>query len=248
MTAAATATKTRATLTADESLARLTSDLKAKRPFYFSKFGDGFLTCVYGGPGFTCDGEAYTPGLAGLLIDCWRKMLKSERCYLGDWMTASFERGPEMAREWEDSLHLPGIKSMLATWLHFECMLLMRESQELVEFYGAIKRDPRKKLYMGPVGNAGVAEMLGAEHLVVPMGGLIKQIPALTETLQAADFDVLIYGAGMAGNVPVTRCWERWPERTYINIGSALDPLFWKKTRRQQISQERARVLLKELL
>ena len=81
------------------------------------------------------------------------------------------------------------------------------------------------------------------------MKGLLDQVDRITEELMKFPFQILLYGAGMAGNIAAVKCWERFPDRTYINLGSALDPLFnAHQTRSQQLSHADARELFKELL
>lgn len=237
-----------ATRSADESAAFLAGKLRAQEPFFFVRYGDGALECMMHHRGMTCDREFYTEKLAAELWTAWQVLSRGQNVFVGDWLSASFDAGSLHARyEWDYA-------KLLGKWkpefLHFEALLLMRESAELVDFYRAVKEDPRKKLYMGPVECRGAAAMLGAEHLVTPMHDLLGHVDRLTKELEQREFDVLLYGAGMAGNIPAVRnWWKHQQHRTYINLGSAMDVLFMRhKTRRQQISPERARVLFKELL
>lgn len=236
------------TPSADESATILAAKLRAREPFFFVRFGDGAIECMSHRKGMTCDREPYTEALGAELLVAWL-MLKCRsggRVLVGDWQSASFDGSSEHARYAEEyALMLEGWQPEM---LHFESLLLMRESAALVDFYRAVKEDPRKKLFLGPVECGGAAKMLGAEHLPTPMHDLFRHIDRLTHELQRKPFDVLLYGAGMAGNIPAVRSWVAHPERTYINLGSAMDPLFRGKSRRQQISPERARVLFKELL
>jgi hypothetical protein len=101
---------------------------------------------------------------------------------------------------------------------------------------------------MGPGWNREAADMLDADFLETPTRDLFRQVNFLTGQLTSRDFDILLYGAGMAGTIPAVASWWRFPDRTYINLGSAMDPLFYKRTRRQQLSHERARYLFRDLL
>lgn len=232
-------------LNADESAALLTQKLRLKEPFFFVRYGDGAMECIQGKAGHTCDGEHYSHDLGAELLRSWSAALKGPHVYFGDWLSARFERSTEKTRYEDFYRDLTG--DFKLDWLHFEALLLMRESKPLIDFYRAVKADPRKKLFMGPRGNAGASEMLGADFLETSMTHLFMQAGKLTEQLLSRDFEVLLYGAGMAGNIPVTRCWERYPERTYVHLGSALDPLFRGKTRWQQLKPERARALFVDL-
>lgn len=242
-------------LSADQSASLLTSMLVAREPFFFVRYGDGALECMAGRSGMTCDKEQYSLTLGAQLLMAWESLMsatmrpgQTPQVYVGDWLSASFDRASEHARYAQHYAEL--VADAKPEFVHFEALLLMRESPQLVNFYRTVKEDSRKKLYMGPAENAGAAKMLGAEHLVTPMQNLYGHVDRLAADLvDIRDFEVLLYGAGMAGNIPAVKCWEANPERTYINLGSALDPLFGRgKSRRQQIPVERAKKLFKELL
>jgi hypothetical protein len=233
-------------LSADESAALLAGKLRRQEPFFFLRYGDGAIECIAGRDGMTCDRETYSPELGANLLAAWRAVIGAPDVYIGDWLSASFETSNEASRYAEQYAELIG--DAKPNFLHFEALLLMRESAELVDFYRAVKQDRRVKVFMGPQECAGAAKMMGARHLVTPMRDLNVWIPSITERLFSRPFDVLLYGAGMAGNVAAVNVWRLHPERTYINLGSAMDPLFRGRTRRQQISPQQARQLFRELL
>lgn len=231
-------------LDADQSAHRMAKMLRDRVPFFYLRFGDGALECISGHKGRTCDGERYSPELGVELLRAWVAASRGQNVYLGDWLSASFS-GPKDQTRYE-SLYETLIGSARPKFLHFEALLLMRQSEALLDFYRAVKRDPRKKLLMGPKENAGAANMLGAEFLEVPMNNLFECRANILGQLFAREFDVLLYGAGMAGNIPVARCWEQYPNRTYIHLGSALDPLFRGRSRQQQLQPNVARKLFAE--
>lgn len=232
-------------LNADQSAALLAGKIRRQEPFFFLRYGDGALECMSGAEGHTCDGEQYCPLLGLELLNTWRAVYRDRNTFVGDWLSASFDTKTIRARYEEQYRELIGDAS--PNWLHFEALLLMRQSPALLDFYRAVKLDPRRKLFMGPAGNAGAAKMLGAEFLETPMSNLFTYTAELAKELDR-EFDVLLFGAGMAGNIPAVRCWERYPERTYISIGSAMDPLFRGRTRMQQLLPNRARMFFRELL
>jgi hypothetical protein len=134
------------------------------------------------------------------------------------------------------------------TRIHFEALLLMRRSVQLREFYRAVREDPRPKIFMGPEWNSGAAKMLGATHLVTPTRDLLDHTDRLLAQLRGRQFEILLYGAGMAGNIPAIRHWEDNTDRTYVNLGSALDPLFYRRTRNQQLGTEELKAMFKGML
>lgn len=240
----------RPTPSADVSADILADKIRRQEPFFFVRYGDGALECIKGKVGATCDKEHYSPELGAELLQVWRALMRGASCgstvFVGDWRSASFDGTSEHARYTAEYQALIGFAT--PEFLHFEALLLMRESEALVDFYRAVKNDPRKKVFMGPKECAGAARMLNAEHVITPMANLFHSVDQLTRELERKSFEVLLYGAGMAGNIPAIRLWAMHPDRTYVNLGSALDPLFRGKSRRQQISPERAKKLFKELL
>jgi hypothetical protein len=243
-----------AALEADQSAAFMAKKLRAQEPFFYLRYGDGALECMVaaasGQPpaGRTCDGERYTPELGKALRSAWDAVAGQPNVYIGDWMSASFDSDTEQTRYADQYAAL--IEERDLNFLHFEALLLMRESRELVDFYRAVKEDPRRKVFMGPESLQGAARMLGANHLLVPMkADLHSYFEACSLKLRdLPGFEVVLYGAGMAAHPQVFDCWKRFPERTYINLGSAMDPLFRGKTRQQQLAPARARALFQELL
>jgi hypothetical protein len=238
-------TQARNGLTADQSAAFLASKIRQKEPFFFLRYGDGALECIRGDPGMTCDGEDYSRELGAELLAAWRITCGAPTVYIGDWLSASFDRKTAATRYTVEYAELIG--DTKPNWLHFEALLLMRESNTLLNFYRAVRDDSRKKLFMGHPLNAGAAELLGAEFLEAPAAHLFERRAELFDELLRRDFDILLYGAGMAGNIPAIRCWERYPDRTYIALGSALDPLFRGRTRSQQLLPGRAETMFARL-
>lgn len=233
---------------ADTSAALLTAKLKAKEPFIYVRFGDGAIECINGIGSKTCDGEEYTPALANDLSECWQWLMEDRTgtVYLGDWLSASFneKREGEYAVEYTKM-----VGSRVGAWLHYEALLFMRQSQHLTDFYTALKNDPRKKVYIGPTEMAPVVNLLKCQlHIVTPMKRLYEVLESIDGNLYSSDADIILYGAGMAGNIPIIKHWKQHSEKTYIHLGSALDPLYRGKTRKTQLSQAQVRQMLNGLL
>ena len=209
----------------DESAAFLTAKFESREPFLFLRYGDGALECINGlGRGVTADGERYSPELAAKMVQAWYKATGAPGTHVGDWLSASFgsNRSTEYRAEYA---RLIGDRKL--DFLHFEALLLTRTSRELHDFYAAVKADTRRKVYLGPHAHAQAARMLGCEHVITPMKDLLACVDSIYEKLanDPFGFDVLLWAAGMAGTIPVVRLREKFPQRTYINLGSAMDPL-----------------------
>ncbi len=233
----------------DESALVLTRDTEARVPFYFIKLGDGAIECVNGYGKGTCDGEKYTPALAAELTRALKTLGMHHRLYVGDWMTAAFESHTERTRYAAEYGKLMSHVTV-HRWLSFDCLLLMRESAELLGFYRSVRNDARRKLLLGPSAWEPVARLLECNFLGLPvMHNLLDLVPQITDELIRQDFDVLLYGAGLAGHVSVIDCWTKHPDRTYVNVGSAFDPATARgRSRTQQISTHRAKAFLDKVL
>ena len=237
------------TLTEDESALVLTGEVLARSPFFFIKLGDAAVELVNGYGRKTCDGEMYTNALADALLMSWKRLSGLHKnLYVGDWRTASFSGPSDRSRYDAEYRILMG--AVHGTLLHFECLLLMRETDALLGFYRAVREDTRRKLLMGPVAWEPLAKVLKCDFLPLPvMANLFSINEQVANELKRSDFEVLLYGAGTAGHVSVVDCWEAHPERTYINLGSALDPACSRgKTRKQQLAPHRAKAFLERLL
>ena len=240
------------TPSADASAVILTERIRSQQPTFFARFGDGFVECVNGAtnPKFnhTCDGEYYSFELGEALLvalDTLNHADAPESVLWGDWRTAESPGSrPQRTKEWEDL-----IEPIRRTLLHFEALLLMRMSQPLVDFYRAVRADTRRKLFIGPAANAGAARMLHTDHLIVPDSDLLAVTPGILQRMDMLDPQVVLFGAGMAGNIPVVKHWNEHQDRTYIALGSAFDPLFGRgRTRSNQIRRDQAMALFQEML
>ena len=234
---------------ADQSAEILTYRLIGQEPFIFVRYGDGALECIAGKTGGTCDGELYSKLLAEDLVRCWNLLFtRPEQVVIGHWLSASFDERSVSNRyesEYQALISQAPNTGTNPTFIHFESLLLMRDSVELVNFYKAVRNDKRKKLLMGPATWMPAADVLNTAFYGIPV---IKDLHALKDEIRIGldirDFDVLLYGAGMAGNIPVIDHWNANPEKTYINLGSALDPLYRGRTRKQQLDYSSACVFM----
>lgn len=234
-------------LSADESARLLARQLVFRKPYLFIRFGDGPIECIYNlrPGGGTCDRELYNEKLGAALKWCWDSFVNHERVYLGDWTSANFNGDFR-------SLYLEQWQELIGParpyWVHYEALLL-RESPGVRNFYRILANDPRRKVFLGPAAFAGILPRLGVtEHIITPMvTNLFSQVAAIGERLDKTDFDILLWGAGLAGHIPVIKNWLKHPERTYIHTGSALDPLARGKTRQQQITREQAEGVFKAI-
>lgn len=233
----------------DVSAQILTQLIKSRRPFFFVRYGDGAVECMNGLGSRTCDQEYYSAALGADLRAAWNLVMRLSLPVVGDWLSASFQQynvATQYEAEYRDLVKQSWFLGPL--FVHFEALLLNRPSKDLVDFYRAVKDDLRRKVFFGPAECAGAARMLDARHVVAPMKDLHQHIGTLEDEILREEPDVILYGAGMAGTIPVARIAARHHYITCVNLGSAMDPLFRGNTRTQQLSHLDARNLFKELL
>jgi hypothetical protein len=232
---------------ADSSALHLAAQLKEKTPFLFMRFGDGAIECMRRKGGQTADGEVYSEDLACDLTKAWIRACSlgvSREVYIGDWLSADFR--PEDQRYEKEWRGLRAIaESHKCSFLHFEALLFhRRQAESLMSFYRAVQTDDRRKLLVAPADMAKAAHTLGCSHLMTPMSNLHQQVDWLEDELRTRAYDVCIYGAGMAVHIPVVNVWKDFPQKTFVNIGSSLDPVCrGRRTRNQQIEVAEAREL-----
>lgn len=243
------------TPSADASAAILAARIREQLPTLFIRFGDGALECMAGRHALphTCDLELYSDELAKALDDTVQRVHEADdesTVFFGDWRTAeSPGSAPKYVEAWEREFLKPGRQ-----FLHFEALLLMRRSAQLADFYRAVKEDRRRKLFIGPESNAGAARMLRADHIITPdlqqpNKAMHVVSPSVLRRIEMLDPQLVLWGAGLAGNVPVVEYWSEHQERTFIALGSAMDPLFARgRSRSNQLRQDQAAELFKELL
>ena len=227
----------------DESARILTRMIRDKEPFFYARIGDGAIELLSGKQGATCDGEVYTPELAGAMREAIRLLYGCPGAFYGDWSTATNGSAPRYVDQW--------LRLIDGPLLHFEALLLNRESEALVDFYRAVREDARRKVVMGPRRIEGANFVLLTAQIGTPINcgmQLLEFMPMMEHELDRLAPELLLFGAGMAGLVAAVRYWAKHPGVTCVHLGSALDPLFHGKTRNGQLSQAKCREMFKELL
>ena len=125
-------------------------------------------------------------------------------------------------------------------WLHYETFLLMRLTKELRDLYRVIATDPRPKVLIAPSRLAGAANLLRAKHVQVPLRGACGVVQELVYSLQHKEWEVALFCSGRSAKLAMAALCQEFPERTYLDLGSALDPLFGFQTRTGQVSTKQA--------
>lgn len=247
------------TPSADESVKFLTNKLRNREPFVFTKFGDGDLYWMSGNPVPIAGGETFRPGIDAELRQSARTLAGLPHVYFGDQMTCG--SGPYMEREQDLYVRLPYdcdnppfptsghvIVVTPARWLHFECLLIHRLSPELLEFYRVLK-ERREGTLLVSGSHLRLAQMLFAErYCTVDHANAHGEWEPILDIMDLFKWHTLLLSAGRASKMIAAALALKFPDRTIIELGSALDPLFVGRTRSEQVRPEDAREYFKELL
>lgn len=243
----------------DQSAVILTEALRSGEPFCYSKWGDGGIECLHQINKFdrTCDGElAWSDDdQAAVARAGWRTMRQAAArytVYLGDWMTAS-DFGPNNEQKHESEYY-----SMLAganfIKLHYECLLLMRLTPALLDFYRAVKEDRRKKVLVTS-SIVGAAMMLDADLIRIPCpqeygnDTSVSIARRVVDQIQDSGAEVVLFAAGGVTQYAQSFLFDEGQSNlTSITLGSGLDPLFLGRTRSVQIEMRAARDYFREML
>jgi hypothetical protein len=219
----------------DESAAILRRHVHAQVPFSFVKIGDGVVCNIYGvtaygrGDAPDANGLYLRPETGALTLTALVKLADSpEACFFGEL--------PEgLESEWAELVRLIGHRPFLSA----HAVEHDRLSGDLLRFYTAVARDDRRKAYVAPVPLKDGARMMRADWVPVPLGqdwqdSRVEQ-DSLVRFLGA--YEVVLLSAAHAAKYVAGELIARDPSVTVIDLGSALDPLFWKPTRSGQVDR-----------
>ncbi len=230
-------------LDADQTCEFLTSKLRANEPFCFIRFGDADIDWMGGGTGHTCDQEHPRDGLKDELLRAWDTLLRSPHFYLGD--LESFDSPAEASVV---ALYRKFREGYAVNDLHTEALLLHRVSDALIDFYRALIGDSRKKLLVAPSRVSFGGRLLGAAHVTVDSTRATSYLEKTIDAIEGADWEILITCCGRASKILAAHFTAKYPERTIIELGSALDPLFVGQTRGGQLPMKQAREMFEAIL
>lgn len=194
----------------EESLTvQLTNKIKKEENFVFIKRGDGEIACMNGEVGANCDGHPYSKLLAGLLVNSYRLL-----------------NGKSFAVDFDDQKN-------------YNCILHRTDSNlsEVSAFYKCIAESGKKIFLIAPLRLWEMAKILGAEHVSIPELNVFASRNVIIDNLPVLQNAIYLFCAGMPAKVMISDMYEKNPEATYIDCGSAFDPIV-SQTRTFQISKE----------
>jgi hypothetical protein len=186
--------------------------IKNKEPFAFSRWGDGEWLNVAQTEGKNCDGNIYYPDLGEALKQI---VLEKQSYYLGKQNCDNlFTQAGSFNQDWipAEVFHRASGKDSLQ--LLFDALMEIR-----VVYIGNIDLKPLpfiNEFIEIPPNNVWLIRDSVEEQIVKTM----------TEPT------VYLFSAGMATNVFIHNLWSKFPEHSYIDVGSVFDPYVGKRTRR----------------
>lgn len=232
---------------ADTSILTLTRRLRNRDPFIFTKFGDGDLWWMSGkGAKYpNAYGERYTDSARRELIDAADTLSAMSHAYFGDQLTC--RSGPYLTTE--QAVYLYGVNKH--AWLHFETLLIHRMTPALLTFYREIAAlTPSNKVLCCGKNYLDGARILKSRFIPTDNSNAHSVWRDTVHFLahRASPWQYLFLSCGRASKMIAARLGELYPDRTIIELGSALEPLIIGRTRSEQIDSFAAREYFKELL
>jgi len=227
-------------ISADASAALLTSLLHARSAFIYARIGDGDIYCAFSlppygdGSGENTNGERAQPWLGERVRGSIRTIARLPMpVYFGDYLSRA-PGGEGLDERWSEMLDWLHKRPMI----HVEALLIHRRSLQLAQFYRDLAKDDRPKVYVSAERMTSAALALGADHLVIPESNAYEQTRSIAERIRNSSWEIVLYSAGYATKPIMAAAWS--PERTQIDLGSALDPVYVGATRTGQLSKHDA--------
>lgn len=236
------------TPSADRSAIMMGDWLLEGKPFSYVRLGDvdvalmGNLTVTA-----TCDEEKHEHGLGVRLRKAWYTLCQHSNFCDGDMLTMS-----DLPPDGIIDLYKHYTKSLNPERaLHSEALLIHRLSEPLIRFYSILRKlPPDQKVLVAPWKNAGAAEMLRCEHVATHLthASSSHEMTRILHPLRdGPPWKVCLLGCGRAGKLLAGALVSQYPDRTVIDIGSAMDVLFYGQTRSGQVLQADARAYFSRL-
>lgn len=181
--------------------------------FIFVKRGDGEEACMDEQHGENCDGVKYSHNLANDLIDAFDYFKSVENCFVV---------------KFEDQKNYN--------------ILLHRDDNDPSVFWKKVIASNRSKYFIGPNRLSEMAVLLNAPHIIISNTDAYNQIDGTLDIIPIEENAIYIFSAGLAAKIMIYEMHKRNPNATYIDAGSAFDPLV-RMTRTDQISTEQFKAI-----
>jgi len=217
------------------ALRMFTGMLRDGDPFRAVKFNDGEWKSMAGRVGRNCDNHSYSASLSRRMTAAY-SYLRTES-YLSDW-AVNYSKDASH-KELERRLGVASHHYPHFTFLHdlprngeFDC-----RTPELKAFYTAVREDSRRKIFVGPRRLCPEQFLNLRERIDVPLIDAFKDIDAITDKCLAAakDDPIFLMSCGFISCLLSHSIAQGSPRATVVDLGSAMDPVLFGKTRTSQL-------------
>lgn len=191
--------------------------IKNKKPFAFSRFGDGEWQNIKGNltkSHQNCDGNIYYKDLGKRL----EEIVSTKRDYYLGMQSMSERNWPwlleEYKQEWvqSDVFHKASMKGRLSGFVE-----ILKESHVVY-----IGNESLKSL---PFVNEFV--QLPLQNCWLSYNSFLEEIKSKC----SSEYKVFLFSAGMTSNVFIDDMWNYDPSNAYVDVGSVFDPYVGRNTR-----------------
>jgi hypothetical protein len=215
---------------ADATLSNFTDFIKNDHNFTIVRFHDGEFRCMIATDEqeHNCDGNYYYKAQGLELIKAYVYFLQAEDVSITRWASHTYSIQDAIEKDYQGSFDKESkfvYSDLLTHKLPFR--------PKLVEFFRAIKNSKRKKLY---ISNYMMLNALKA-ILNLDFGCSIPEVNCYLERDEVlegsykllehtgANDNIVLVSAGMFSEIIIMHLHKRYPNNTYIDIGSTFDGL-----------------------
>lgn len=212
-------------IAADNLREIITNRLRDNKPVIFARRGDGEKMAMDGTGWINCDGVRLSDELGAALRESFSVLEKN--C---DAIVIDFD---DQAR--------------------FNSLLHRHPNnpEALRAFYNTIRELDRHKIFVGPKRLSGAAELLMAEHVVVPLAEAFLHLPEILGSISKVlkPNSLILFCCGPTTEVIMGILASNHPGLSMLDLGSAFDPVFLDTpTRTEQFSHEECQKLYADWL
>lgn len=218
--------------------------LNNNTPIALVKFNDGELYAMSDKKGTNCDNHKYFPNLKNDLINAYNNL--SDKAYLSEYSVRK-ANDPQWCRVTK-TLKKPNDLFKEYLLLHDTNGVL---NKDFANIYRAIAKSSQPKVLIAPK-RINAERFLNVEYRIdVPLINAYTNIHTmLKESLKYASSipnPLFIMCCGFCSCILASEILKVNPNASILDVGSGLDPLFPGCTRKNQVSQTRARNLYPEV-
>lgn len=218
-------------------LSLFTDNIRNKKPFIFTKFGDGEIICMckryyVDAPMTNCDNQSYSDELSQKLINAAIYFSGMPDVYIGEW---NF-----------DTHYTPIFNDFLSNnyivfnYVPYDIILHTsgKNIEDLKLFYTEISKSNSKKVYICCEKNNSAKTFLNCDIINVKSSEAYDDYEKIKKALIENKYDIYLYSCGLMSKPLIKDISEAHINTTHIDIGSGLDNLFNGITRANQIEKE----------